>query len=95
MDESCWDGNPCTGPDEQCLPPGSPRPSGKTPDGEALAVTIPSPCETDDDCAPVNEVCTDGACSPSPCDSSDACDGYCVGGRCWPEPGFCEDFLKP
>jgi hypothetical protein len=96
VEAGCWDENPCTGSaDLHCLPPGSPRPTGKAPEGEDLAFVAPSPCETDGDCSPVNELCREGACVPRSCGSSDECDGYCIGGQCWPEPGFCEDYLKP
>jgi hypothetical protein len=91
----CWDEQPCTGAgDVECRPPGSPRPSGKTPEHVDVG-KMPTPCETDGDCEPRNEVCKDGACTPAPCSSSNECDGYCIGGTCWSEPGFCESYLKP
>ena len=95
-DEACWDEQPCPGfGDLHCLPPGTLRPSGKAPEHVGFQDPLPEPCENDGDCDPVNEQCVEGNCIPASCDSSDACDGYCVGGRCWSEPGFCQTYLLP
>ncbi len=94
--KGCWDEEPCPyAPDTHCHAPGTPTHGGKTPELEGPGGPIPGPCETDADCQPANEVCSDGACSPTPCSTSDDCDGYCIDGRCWSEPGFCDSDLRP
>ena len=49
-------------------------------------------CTSGDDC-PVNYSCLTGdegdTCQGTPCSTDGDCDGTCVLGQCWPEPGVC------
>jgi hypothetical protein len=53
-------------------------------------------CMDDDQCASGNLMCyvkpgADGHCVRRTCQVSSECEGYCVEGWCFDEPGFCSD----
>ncbi len=45
-------------------------------------------CQSQDEC-PVNFRCDSGGCLRRACTTSESCEGYCVGGSCYAEPGSC------
>jgi hypothetical protein len=47
------------------------------------------PCAEDGDCGSLNVVCLGGRCERRSCKGNDDCDGYCVAGACYLDPGFC------
>lgn len=46
-------------------------------------------CDRDDQCRSTNLRCEIGRCVRRSCDSDAACDGYCLGAKCFARPGFC------
>ncbi|MFO0744469.1 MAG: hypothetical protein U1F43_02200 [Myxococcota bacterium] len=54
---------------------------------------VPAACGTGAPC-PADFGCAGGACVRRACTTSAACDGVCVNGQCFAEPGFCS-FLPP
>ena len=49
----------------------------------------PRPCTDRSECGPNFECSAEGVCVRSDCVKTTACEGYCVNGRCYDEPGFC------
>lgn len=49
----------------------------------------PRPCTDRSECGPNFECSAEGVCVRSDCAKTSACEGYCVNGRCYDEPGFC------
>jgi hypothetical protein len=49
----------------------------------------PKPCTDRAECGPNFECSPEGVCARADCASTTACEGYCVNGLCYDEPGFC------
>lgn len=67
---------------------------------ESVCLESEGTCMDDEDCGSRNLACYvkpggTGHCVTRRCSESTECDGYCVEGWCFVEPGFCDDATKP
>ena len=94
---------PCSGP-HGCADSVFPRSTCETaqcPEGEvcvyeSVCLVSEGSCMDDEDCPSRNDACYvkpggTGHCVTRKCSESTECDGYCVEGWCFEEPGFCDE----